>query len=121
MIGRLTIPPRLIAILCAVGAILGVGWYVAHLRDEARQARSERDAAVASSTMRQAETKTIVQYHEKETVIREIAAPALQQIQEAPGGETLVPDPVLDGWRAGLIGLRNSAAAPADLHPVAVE
>jgi hypothetical protein len=101
----------------ALAAILGSALYIGHLRDEARQARSERDAALAAAEMRETETKVVERYHETETVIREASEPIIQTIEEAPGAQSPLPDPVLDAWRAGIDSLRAPAGAPDDNRP----
>lgn len=112
--------PRLIAALCAVGAVLAALLLANHWRLEATQARAEAAAAVSAQQLAEKTTQVVERYHERETVIRETAAPAIQAIEESPGAETPLPDDLRSNWLNGINSLRDKTTG-ADNDPKPAE
>jgi hypothetical protein len=108
---------RLVVAGLVLAAIVSLALLWRHEHRQAVQARSERDAAVASVQMREAEVKTVERYHETERVIRETADPIIQTIEESAGSDTALPDDVLASWRSGINSLRDETGAADNSDP----
>lgn len=86
----------------ALVVMVGLYFYVGHLRETARAQKARANSAVAQAKVQAVATKAVDQVAQTTARVEERTHVVIRTIHEAPGADTPVDPALLSVWRDGL-------------------